>query len=139
MYNAHTCILGHWNSDGDGCASDATVPAVYEQLSNLPACRAVKNKMKYFMGHTHCNHVTQTDIGYMIGGVGMSDRSCAPVFGFSVIDTTNNAVNVYYFGVQQINPSFDHYEDILNCIQKSGVSGCYHLATQWSFQQLPML
>ena len=59
-------LLGHWNSEGDGCTADAAVPAAYQELIKLPACAAVSSKMKYFMGHKHCNYVTETDIGFMV-------------------------------------------------------------------------
>lgn len=133
---------GHFNSAGDGCASDATVPAVYAELSQLSACDAVKSRFQYFMGHKHCNYVNDPDVGFMIGGAGMSDTACAPIFGFNVIDTTNDHVAVYYFPVQQVddsnNASYDNYNAILSCIQKKGVSGCYDLATQWSLRSFPL-
>ncbi len=134
-------LEGHWNSKGDGCSADATVPAVYSELYQLPACQAVKSKMKYFMGHKHCNYVTAPEVGFMIGGLGMSDSSCAPIFGFSVVDTTANQVNIYYFPVQQVDETddtYDNYDTILNCVEANGVSGCYSLAQKWSFQSLPL-
>jgi hypothetical protein len=59
-------LLGHWNNDGDGCESDMTVPTLFEAMKSLPACAPLENKMKYFMGHKHCNYVTDTDVGFMV-------------------------------------------------------------------------
>jgi hypothetical protein len=59
-------LLGHWDGSGDGCPSDASVPAAYKELTNLPACAAVSSKIKYFMGHKHCNYVAETDVGFMV-------------------------------------------------------------------------
>lgn len=87
--------------------------------------------------------MNEENVGFMIGGLGMSDSSCAPIFGFNVIDTTDDAVAIYYFPIQQIddsnsNGTYDNYDAILSCIQANGVSGCYDLASKWSFQSLPL-
>lgn len=50
-------ILTHWNSEGLGCESDMTAANVYKELIALPECSSVASKMKYFMGHAHCNEV----------------------------------------------------------------------------------
>ncbi len=40
-------------------------------------------------GHKHCNVVMDPDVGFMVGGNGMSDAaSCGGNFGIPVIDTT---------------------------------------------------
>lgn len=44
-------ILNHWNKGGDGCPSDASAPSIYQQMIQLPACKNIAAKMKYFMGH----------------------------------------------------------------------------------------
>jgi hypothetical protein len=124
-------LVGHWNSDGDGCESSATVPNVYQEMKSLPACAPVANKLKYFMGHKHCNYITEADNGYMIGGAGMSDKDCMGDFGFTVVDTFDNKFRVYYFPVAHAS-DYDNYDTIINCIQANGVSGCYHLATKWT-------
>jgi len=132
---------GHWNSEGLGCLPDTTVPAVYTALQSLPACAAVKSKLKFFEGHTHCNYVPEVNNGFMIGGCGMSDTSCDPIFGFNVIDTTGDKVTVYYFNVNEETSGknkVDNYAAILNCIQTKGVSGCYDLAQVWASQTLPL-
>ena len=127
-------LLGHWNMGGDGCDTTATVPAVYSEIAALPACAPIASKMLYFMGHKHCNMVTEKDIGFMVGGMGMSDASsCGGVFGIPVVDTTGGSVKVYYFQLA-VGGVFDDnaYSNILNCFKANGVSGCYSLATLWS-------
>lgn len=68
----------------------------------------------------------------MVGAQGMSDAtSCGGAFGIPVVDTTNGRFRVYYFPLAQAN-TFDHSDEIISCVQKNGVSGCYHLATVWA-------
>lgn len=125
-------ILGHWNNGGDGCDSDMTVPEVYSSIAALPACASVAPKMKYFLGHKHCNIIVEPNVGFMVGGMGMSDAtSCGGSFGVPVVDTTNGQFRVFFFPVNQAN-EFDNYDAILSCITDNGVSGCYHLATEWT-------
>ena len=85
------------------------------------------------MGHKHCNHVTKADKGFMVGGAGMGneENDCGGEFGFTILDTTDGKVRVFYFPVAK-SGVFDHYNKILNCIETNGVSGCYHLAEKWS-------
>ncbi len=123
-------LLGHWNSDGDGCTSDATVPMVYQEMKSLPACAPIVNKLKYFEGHKHCNLVMEKDNGFMVGGGGMSDHECMGDFGFPVVDTTGGSFKVYYFNIAH-SGDFDNYDAILNCIKSKGVAGCYSMATKW--------
>jgi hypothetical protein len=65
---ATVLLVGHWNIVGFGGPWSATVPNVYDELARLPECRNVMPKVKYFMGHKHCNLMTKNDVGYMIGG-----------------------------------------------------------------------
>ena len=46
-------LLGHWNSEGDGCPSGMTTPELYSQMLSLPSCSAVASKIKYFEGHKY--------------------------------------------------------------------------------------
>jgi hypothetical protein len=80
------------------------------------------------MGHKHCNYVTQANVGYMVGGAGMSDKDCMGDFGFTVVDTVDGKVNVYYFPVAHASD----YDAILSCINANGLPGCYHLAQKWT-------
>jgi hypothetical protein len=124
-------LLGHWNNAGDGCEVEATTPATYREIAALPQCAPIASKLKYFMGHKHCNYVTETDVGFMVGGQGMSDHDCAGDFGIPIVDTTNGRFQVYYFPIAHAS-DYDNYQTILDCVQANGVAGCYHLATKWA-------
>jgi hypothetical protein len=39
-------------------------------LAGLPACSPIASKLRYFVGHKHCNKVVKQDVGFMIGGLG---------------------------------------------------------------------
>jgi hypothetical protein len=127
-------LLGHWNSDGDGCDSDVTVPAVYQKILSIPACAPLKEKVRYFMGHKHCNIITEPNVGFMVGAQAMSDAtSCGGAFGLPIVDTTGGKFRVLYFPFAEAG-KFDeaYYDSVLSCIQQNGVSNCYHLATEWA-------
>lgn len=124
-------LVGHWNQDGDGCETTATVPNVYAEMKSLPACQPIISKLKYFMGHKHCNYVTETDNGFMVGGGGMSDKDCMGDFGFTVVDTMDKRFKVYYFPIAHAS-DYDNYDSILSCVKTNGVAGCYHLAQKWT-------
>lgn len=129
-------LQSHWNAQGDGCEDDMTAPAVYKEMSLLPECASIVPKMKYFMGHDHCNKITETDIGYMVGANGMS--GCGE-WGIPIVDTTSGSFKVYYF-LLYIQPGLrnnatvavDNFDKVYNCFRDNGVSNCYHLATEWA-------
>jgi len=126
-------LLNHWNGAGDGCDDDMTSAAVYSKLLTMPQCAPVANKMRHFMGHKHCNLITDKDVGFMVGAMGMADASgCGGDFGFPVVDTTGGKFQVYYFPIDAENGFVDNYDAILSCVKANGASGCYHLATLWS-------
>jgi hypothetical protein len=124
-------LLGHWNQDGDGCDSTSTVPNVYVQMMKLSSCAPISDKLRYFEGHKHCNYVTETNKGFMVGGLGMSDKDCMGSFGFPVVDTTNGRFQVYYFPIAH-GDDYDNYDKTLSCIKTNGVAGCYYLAEKWA-------
>lgn len=97
-------LEGHWNSDGDGCDADMTVPEVYASIAALPACQSVASKMRYMLGHKHCNVIIEADVGFMMGGWGMSDYQCGGSFGLPIIDTTGGQFRVMYLPLQQAWP-----------------------------------
>ena len=82
--------------------ADST-PAVYDTLAGMPACAPLIPKMKYFMGHKHCNIVTAPNVGFMVGAMGMSDSSsCGGEFGIPIVDTTFGDFRVYYFSIAKV-------------------------------------
>jgi hypothetical protein len=47
------------------------IEEVYDQMvAGLPACSAVVPKLKYFVGHRHCNIVLKENVGFMVGSLG---------------------------------------------------------------------
>jgi hypothetical protein len=124
-------LVGHWNIVGCGGPSSGTVPNIYDEISGLDACKPVMSKIKYFMGHKHCNLMTKENVGYMVGGAGMSDAQCHGDFGFTIVDSLDDTVNVYHFPIAH-ESDFDNYDTIVNCLKENGVAGCYHLAQKWT-------
>ena len=107
--------------------------AVYAELKALPACEAVASKMKYFVGHKHCNYVMEPNVGFMVGAQGMSDSAeCGGTYGIPVLDTTEGTFKVFYFPIYDLVKSIDNYDKVLSCFKEKGVSGCYDLAEVWA-------
>ena len=69
-------LLGHWNTASSGCDSDMTVSAVFESMKSEPACAGVAHKMKYFVGHSHCNMVLEENTGFMVSRSNETDGMC---------------------------------------------------------------
>lgn len=109
-------LEGHWNSDGDGCEAEMTVPEVYASIAALPACQPVASKMRYLLGHKHCNEVIDTDVGFMVGGWGMSDYKCGGSFGLPIIDTTGGTFRVLYLPLQQAWPQAEVFHFLIFCL-----------------------
>lgn len=61
-------LYGHWTGPGidDGCPADANVASVYEELLSLPECSSVSSKLRYFVGHDHCNQVVLSSRGFKV-------------------------------------------------------------------------
>ncbi len=114
-----------------------TSPEVYRALAALPECAPVASKMKYFMGHVHCNEVTEANVGYMVGANGMG--GCGE-WGIPVVDTTTDGeFRLFYFqlftdpGIKNnFTVPVNNYDAVVDCFKSNGVSGCYHLATRWA-------
>lgn len=62
-------LLGHWNTKGLGCTNDMNVPDTYREIiETIPKCNThhMKEKLRYIMGHMHCNVVVEDDVGFMV-------------------------------------------------------------------------
>ena len=80
-----------------------STPEIYTALSGMASCAPLISKMKYFMGHKHCNIVTSPNVGFMVGAMGMSSTaSCGGEFGIPVVDTTFGDFRVYYFSIAKV-------------------------------------
>jgi len=133
-------LLGHWNSDNDGCADKMATGELYQYLTTtVKECQPLASKFRYMEGHKHCNIVMEADIGFMIGANGMADgdASCTGTYGFSVTETSMDKFSIYYFELRRAGPGgkimiTDNYDEIISCIDENGVSGCYQYAKVWS-------
>ena len=122
-------LFQHWNNAGLGCSNQMDVPDVYNEIKGMDGCQQLDeiNSLKYVMGHTHCNKVTEKDKGFMVAGQGM--EGCGN-FGIPFVDTRENRVEIIYYNVQDLT-GIDKYDDILNCFQSKGISNCKDLGTVW--------
>lgn len=132
-------LLGHWNEVGMG-SFDTTVPDVYGDMMKLEECAPIAKKIKYAVGHEHCNKVVLPDVGFMVGGMGMEPSlpqlgGCVGEFGIPVFDTTGGLFRVLYFPISD-EKGLDNFQITLDCFKNQGVSNCYHLATE--FASIPL-
>jgi hypothetical protein len=54
---AMALLLGHWNVENGGCESEMAVPEAYRLIQAFPGCDSMGSRLKYLMGHVHCNEV----------------------------------------------------------------------------------
>lgn len=126
-------LLGHWNSRGLGCSSDMSVPEFYKEILEIPSCSGLGDKLRYVMGHLHCNTVVEPDVGFMVAGQGMTAEhlECDGKYGLPFVDTYGGNFSIYYFDIQKYD-EYDNYDVIIDCIKTNGISQCYHLAEVWT-------
>jgi hypothetical protein len=108
-------------------------PEAYSQILSLPGCSALSSRIKYFEGHNHCNHITKTNIGFMIGSFGMG--GCGD-FGLPVLDTRNGEAKLWYFNLGSGGVRHSNWDTVLGCIKANGASSCLQYADQWMLQSL---
>eukprot|EP01033_Poteriospumella_lacustris_P010865 gene10865-7726_t len=75
-------LLGHWHAGGNGASFAAATPHTYNAMMTLPHCQPLMHKVRYFMGHRHCNMMTQRHVGFMVGAQGMSDASSCYIVSY---------------------------------------------------------
>ena len=127
---ANAFLVGHWNDGGLGCAPDMDVPNAHKKLKTLPGCQEYGDKLKYYAGHTHCNRVIETGVGFMVAGMGM--EGCGN-FGVPVVDSTGDTPQILYFPIQDVhNETVDMYNATVQCFLDKGVGGCTDMATNWA-------
>jgi len=132
-------ILGHWNAVNDGCKAGMDVPSVHEKMKRMDGCK--EKRLLYFMGHEHCNMVTNYTtgpldaIGFMIGGTGMIGNDCSQ-FGFTVLQSDPQAfggpnVRVDHFPIAEatrVEAGFgsivDSFDETMQCLREHGYSAC---------------
>ena len=84
-------LVGHWNVPHLGCPADMATPAVHARVKLLAGCDG--GRLRYVMGHTHCNKPTADGVGYLLGGAGLRGGGgpAAPgcdALGFAYVDST---------------------------------------------------
>ena len=96
-----------------------------------------EGRLKFIMGHTHCNEVVKNATGFMVAGQGM--EGCGN-FGIPVLDTTGDKAELSYFPLNDLgNRGSDQFGALLSCIKENGFSGCASLASKtgpWLSQAL---
>jgi len=124
-------IIGHWNNGNLGAARGMSVPNVRSKVNMLEGCNKFGDNLKYFMGHTHCNEVTETGVGFMVAGMGM--EGCGN-FGVPVVDSTSDKTEVFYYPIQDAEDASkgDKYNVTVSCFEENGVGGCISLADKWA-------
>lgn len=120
-------VVGHWDVPGDGAAEDMATPGAWKKVQVLPGCKELGHRLKYFMGHTHCNNPNGDGAGFRVAGFGMN--GCGN-FGLPVLDTTLGRIRVLYFSIADAG-GLNRFDPIVNCIQQAGWSKCTHLADVW--------
>jgi len=134
----HVYILNHWNKPGMGAKKTLETPAVWRRLpKEIEACTPIEQKLRYAMGHEHCNRPEDGGRGLMVGGTGMTEMmGCQHAWGFAYISTKGKGgegdgdLTVAYFTVA--TDSEDKYSEIMECLrEKGGPSQCLHLADVW--------
>lgn len=127
-------LLGHWDADNLGCQSGMAAPEAYNRIMGFSGCGNLGDRVKYFEGHTHCNHITQTNTGFMVGSFGMT--GCGD-FGIPIMDTRDGQAVLYYFLLGSNGRRNSKWSAIMDCFKSSGFSACKHYAQQWMQQDLP--
>jgi len=124
-------LYGHWDGENLGCAHDMDAQSVFKKLSSYGnSCYGLRNKIKFFDGHKHCNYKINDD-GFLIGGNGMYDGACSQgEFGYLYVKTTDEGhLQIWYY--EMINGWTNNWSSIVSCIQTNGIDGCTGHAHLW--------
>eukprot|EP00331_Platyophrya_macrostoma_P019273 CAMPEP_0176475484 /NCGR_PEP_ID=MMETSP0127-20121128/43631_1 /TAXON_ID=938130 /ORGANISM="Platyophrya macrostoma, Strain WH" /LENGTH=243 /DNA_ID=CAMNT_0017871083 /DNA_START=28 /DNA_END=760 /DNA_ORIENTATION=- len=128
-------LVGHWNSAGDGAVLNTTTNYLYHTaVLSLPGCAELgPKKIKYMLGHTHCNVIDDVDRGFMVGGFGMGGgRQDCGDFGLPYIEASPSQLLVTYFPItHRFDWWDDQYDAVMTCIATEGLSNCRHLGRTW--------
>lgn len=126
-------MIGHWNSEGLGCASGMDTEEVRPKLMQLEGCNNLGDRLKYFEGHEHCNYVKEKDYGFLVGSFGYN--GCGN-FGLPILNTRNGRATLHYFPLGDNWQKADNFDEILGCIGAKGYSACTEYAQVWLDQPL---
>lgn len=128
-------LVGHWNTAGSGAFLNMSTNNLYHAtLMQLPGCKEIgTERIKYLLGHTHCNVVDDINRGFMIGGFGMGGgwQDCGD-FGIPYIEASpSNLLISYYPIAHRFDWLEDGYNALLSCIETVGLSNCRELGRVW--------
>jgi hypothetical protein len=126
-------MIGHWNSEGLGCASGMDTEEVFPKIMALEGCSNLGDKLKYFVGHEHCNYKIDDGNGFLVGSFGYA--GCGN-FGLPILDTRNGRATLNYFPLGDNWNKVANYDEILGCIGAKGYSACTQYADVWMDQAL---
>jgi len=131
-------LMGHWNGVNLGCASGMDTDDVYGKVAALPGCSSLGSRLKYIEGHKHCNYVTKSNTGFLLGSFGFEDGdgSCSGAFGIPVLDTRNGVAKLYYYELGEHGYKTGNFDAILACFRDNGLSGCTQYAQVWMSETL---
>jgi hypothetical protein len=146
---AFVFVIGHWSSEHLGCAKDMRTADVHARIITMKGCKEIKDRVKWFEGHMHCNWVVKKDTGFRVAGFGMGGCSGKiPNFGIPFFETTDDGeLHVGYFPIVGGNGTVPLKEEIhgnsqdiawdtfFNCVTANGIGGCKHLAVEWLHQK----
>jgi hypothetical protein len=124
-------ILGHWDEDGAGAATNMNVPSVVAKVELIPGCN-VATGLKGWMGHKHCNQIIQPGKLFMAGGSGFlhgsgPDPPGCDEAGLVYLRTTVDRMEIVMYDYTQEAD----YNALLACVGKNGLGGCTQLGTVW--------
>lgn len=110
-------LLGHWNRDGLGCQPGMDVPRLFGRLRE-GACRDVAARMRYFMGHRHCNAPEVDGRGFMLGAGG-SHGPCNE-WGFAYTDTRGGPGSHLIAHFSMSRGDEDRFPAVEACVSRRG-------------------
>merc|ERR1712146_851329 len=105
-------------------------------MSSMPGCQRFGERLKYIVGHDHCNVIQERSksgepLGFRIGGYGMMGNECPEgQQGFLFLDSTSRHLRLFYFEIIS-RTGEDRFEQIHHCASHHGLPACTHLATPW--------
>lgn len=127
-------LLGHWDADNLGCQAGMATPEAFSRLMGYSGCGNLADRVKFFEGHNHCNHIIQSNTGFMIGSFGMS--GCGD-FGIPIMDTRDGQAVLYYFQLGAGGQRSSNWGTIMDCLKSNGYAACKQYAQVWMQQDLP--
>jgi len=103
-------VLGHWSKEDLGCQPDMDVPSIFQTLREGP-CQQVADRLRYFMGHDHCNTMVEEGVGFLLGGGGAAHNSCDE-WGVAYVDTRSSPPSGKPPGWRELRDRLPHWRGV---------------------------